>query len=83
MDKAEVMKEWKEVTALKKAFSEELGKKFPSLCTNELKLLAKVKAVLAGLAKELEAVVECKPEAKPGSIKLVKTGVKIGAKVLA
>ena len=94
MKKADMMKQWKEVSGLKADFAKTLGDRFPHICYTDEKLLGEIKTTLTGLTKKISAVKDGKPEVEPKAEKktepkakatkvgetAVKTGVKIGAK---
>ena len=94
MKKADMMKQWKEVSELKSEFTKALGDRFPHICYTDEKLLGEIKTTLTGLTKKISAVKDGKPEIEPQAEKTtepkakatkvgetaVKTGVKIGAK---
>ena len=94
MKKADMMKQWKEVSGLKSEFTKALGDRFPHICYTDEKLLGEIKTTLTGLTKKISAVKDGKPEVEPKAEKktepkakatkvgetAVKTGVKIGAK---
>ena len=94
MKKADMMKQWKEVSELKSEFTKALGDRFPHICYTDEKLLGEIKTTLTGLTKKISAVKDGKPEVEPKTEKktepkakatkvgetAVKTGVKIGAK---
>ena len=94
MKKADMMKQWKEVSELKSEFTKALGDRFPHICYTDEKLLGEIKTTLTGLTKKISAVKDGKPEVEPKEEKktapkakatkvgatAVKTGVKIGAK---
>lgn len=93
MKKADMMKQWKEVSGLKSEFTKKLGERFPHICYTDEKLLGEIKTTLTGLTKKISAVKDGKPEVEPKAAKApkakatkvgetaVKTGVKVGAKV--
>ena len=97
MKKADMMKQWKEVSELKSEFTKALGDRFPHICYTDEKLLGEIKTTLTGLTKKISAVKDGKPEVEPKAENkskaepkatatkvgetAVKTGVKIGAKV--
>lgn len=95
MKKADMMKQWKEVSGLKADFAKTLGDRFPHICYTDEKLLGEIKTTLTGLTKKISAVKDGKPEVEPNAVKApkakatkvgetaVKTGVKVGAKVNA
>ena len=94
MKKADMMKQWKEVSELKSEFTKALGDRFPHICYTDEKLLGEIKTTLTGLTKKISAVKDGKPEVEPKTEKktepkakatkvgetAVKIGVKIGAK---
>ena len=86
MKKADMMKQWKEVSELKSEFTKALGDRFPHICYTDEKLLSEIKTTLTGLTKKISAVKDGKPEVEPKAKATkvgetaVKTGVKIGAK---
>ena len=94
MKKADMMKQWKEVSELKSEFTKALGDRFPHICYTDEKLLGEIKTTLTSLTKKISAVKDGKPEVEPKEEKktapkakatkvgetAVKTGVKIGAK---
>lgn len=90
MTKSEMLKQWKEVSAVKSQFGKVLGERFPHACYTDPKLVTEVKNTLDGLTKKLSAVKDGTPEEKPKAEKPkkaakseateVKVGVKLGAK---
>ena len=56
MTKSEMLKNWKETSAIKSAFGKVLGERFPHLCYTDTKLLAKVQKTLKDLTEELSKV---------------------------
>lgn len=96
MKKADMMKQWKEVSGLKSEFTKALGDRFQHICYTDEKLLGEIKTTLTGLTKKISAVKDGKPEVGPKAENkskaepkakatkvgetAVKTGVKIGAK---
>ena len=53
MTKSEMLKNWKETSAIKSEFGKVLGERFPHLCYTDTKLLAKVQKTLKDLTAEL------------------------------
>lgn len=95
MTKSEMLKNWKETSAIKSEFTKTLGERFPHLCYTDTKLLAKVQKTLTGLTEELKKVADGEPDkpvkakaedAKPAEAdakdetKLAETEVKTPAK---
>ena len=94
MTKSEMLKQWKEVSAVKSQFGKVLGERFPHACYTDPKLVTEVKNTLDGLTKKLSAVKDGTPEEKEkgekpkkaakkaakGEDAEVKVGVKLGAK---
>ena len=56
MTKSEMLKNWKETSAIKSEFGKVLGERFPHLCYTDTKLLAKVQKTLKDLTAELSQV---------------------------
>ena len=56
MTKSEMLKCWKETSAIKSEFGKVLGERFPHLCYTDTKLLAKVQKTLKDLTEELSKV---------------------------
>ena len=56
MTKSEMLKNWKETSAIKSEFGKVLGERFPHLCYTDTKLLAKVQKTLKDLTEELSKV---------------------------
>ena len=87
MKKSEMMKNWKEVSSLKADFVKALGNRFPHICYTDEKLIGEIKMTLTSLTKKISAVKDGKPEVEPKAKAtkvgetVVKTGVKIGAKM--
>ena len=92
MTKSEMLKNWKETSAIKSEFTKTLGERFPHLCYTDPKLLAKIQKTLTGLTEELKKVAngepdkpvkakkeEAEPEAKDAT-KLAEAEVKTPAK---
>ena len=61
MTKSEMLKSWKETSAIKSEFTKVLGERFPHLCYTDTKLLAKVQKTLSGLTEELKKVADGEP----------------------
>ena len=96
MTKSEMLKNWKETSAIKSEFGKVLGERFPHLCYTNTKLLAKVQKTLKDLTAELSQVKDGeaekpvkakKEEAEPAKgeaeTKVGETEVKTGTKVKA
>ena len=62
MTKAEMLKNWKETSAIKSEFTKTLGERFPHLCYTDPKLLAKIQKTLTGLTEELKKVANGEPD---------------------
>ena len=62
MTKSEMLKNWKETSAIKSDFTKTLGERFPHLCYTDPKLLAKIQKTLTGLTEELKKVVNGEPD---------------------
>ena len=62
MTKSEMLKNWKETSAIKSEFTKTLGERFPHLCYTDPKLLAKIQKTLTGLTEELKKVVNGEPD---------------------
>ena len=62
MTKSEMLKNWKETSAIKSAFTKTLGERFPHLCYTDPKLLAKIQKTLTGLTEELKKVANGEPD---------------------
>ena len=85
MTKSEMLKNWKETSAIKSEFTKTLGERFPHLCYTDPKLLAKIQKTLTGLTEELKKVANGEPD-KPAkseakdATKLAEAEVKTPAK---
>ena len=62
MTKSEMLKNWKETSAIKSEFTKTLGERFPHLCYTDPKLLAKIQKTLTGLTEELKKVANGEPD---------------------
>ena len=62
MTKSEMLKNWKETSAIKSEFTKTLGERFPHLCYTDPKLLAKIQKTLTGLTEELKKVASGEPD---------------------
>ena len=62
MTKSEMLKNWKETSAIKSEFTKTLGERFPHLCYTDTKLLAKIQKTLTGLTEELKKVANGEPD---------------------
>ena len=62
MTKSEMLKNWKETSAIKSEFTKTLGERFPHLCYTDPKLLAKIQKTLTGLTEELKKVSNGEPD---------------------
>ena len=62
MTKSEMLKNWKETSAIKSDFTKTLGERFPHLCYTDTKLLAKIQKTLTGLTEELKKVANGEPD---------------------
>ena len=62
MTKSEMLKNWKETSAIKSEFTKVLGERFPHLCYTDTKLLAKIQKTLTGLTEELKKVANGEPD---------------------
>ena len=62
MTKSEMLKNWKETSAIKSEFMKTLGECFPHLCYTDPKLLAKIQKTLTGLTEELKKVANGEPD---------------------
>ena len=62
MTKSEMLKNWKETSAIKSDFTKTLGERFPHLCYTDPKLLAKIQKTLTGLTEELKKVANGEPD---------------------
>lgn len=62
MTKSEMLKNWKETSAIKSEFTKTLGERFPHMCYTDPKLLAKIQKTLTGLTEELKKVANGEPD---------------------
>ena len=62
MTKSEMLKNWKETSAIKSDFTKTLGERFPHMCYTDPKLLAKIQKTLTGLTEELKKVANGEPD---------------------
>ena len=62
MTKSEMLKNWKETSAIKSEFTKTLGERFPHLCYTDTKLLAKIQKTLTGLTEELTQAAHGEPD---------------------
>ena len=62
MTKSEMLKNWKETSAIKSEFTKTLGERFPHMCYTDTKLLAKIQKTLTSLTEELKTVANGEPD---------------------
>ena len=62
MTKSEMLKNWKETSAIKSDFTKTLGERFPHMCYTDTKLLAKIQKTLTSLTEELKKVANGEPD---------------------